>query len=142
MASPFTFFRKNQGIMLVVFTVLLMFVFTVGGIVMQMQGLSGGGGGKDVVFSWKNGNLTERQISSMRTTRRLLVQYSAALQDEAKRKDADANIERSAMIPQDNSAASVIETMVLAEKAREMGMSVSDEAIEQHLADLTDRAAG
>lgn len=63
MANPFEAFRKYQAVMLAVFGVLIVIVFTVGDSLTQMAGGGGGGTVKDpVVVTWVGGDVRRSEL--------------------------------------------------------------------------------
>ena len=131
MSSPLAAFRKYQKILLAVFGVALMLVFTVGGLVSQYLGASQGGQVEDsIVVRWKNGQLRESQLQMHRYARnQLRIFQQAVIQTTTQR----AGTPRVVVVPDTNAEASVVESLVLAEEARRLGMVVSDDAVLQYL---------
>ena len=139
MASPFSFFRKHQGVMLAVFGVALMIAFVVLPPLLQMMEYTGGGGNqRDVVVTWTGGGLTRDEIAGRLATRRSLLDFLNQIRADAKAKNEAARLDRATPIPSSLSPASVLATMLHAEKARDMGLVVSDDAVTEYLLSVGD----
>ncbi len=145
MASPFSLFRRHQGILLAVFGVALMVAFVVLPAVIQMQGAGGGRGGynTDTVLVWSGGEVTQSDVNNIRQRRRHVFDFVRNLQNIAKAKPGgdDMNVTREyGMIEQlsNNTASSAVESMLLAQKGRDMGMSINDQAVRNFLKSATD----
>ena len=72
MSNPLAIFRKYQKILLVVFGVLLIMTFTVGGIVSQYLSTSAAATNNPVVVEMKTGDLRESDLHHLRVTRHYL----------------------------------------------------------------------
>lgn len=133
-------FRKHQKVVLAVVGVLIIFVFTVGGIIAQYQQTAAVGGyGKEVVVTYKGGKITEQEMRMM-----VSLHYHAAAAVQA--------IGRTAMskgaqphgydvlpyagrfgIPNQYGEEISLQIRLLADKAKQLGMSVDDNAVKQFL---------
>lgn len=140
MASPFSIFRKHQKVWLAVLGVAVMIGFVVFPAILQIQQYYTGSarGNNEVVLKWSHGELTDRDIAVMRNTRSLLLRFQQRVQQAALQKDPSTTFDDVVGIPQTTSAASVVQTMVLARKARDMGLVVSDRAVQDFLGRLSD----
>ena len=131
MASPLAVFRKYQKILLAVFGVALMLVFTVGGLVSQYLGASQGGQVEDTVAaSWQDGQLRESELQMHRYARNQLRLFQESVIQMTTQR---AGTPRVVVVPNTNAEASIVESLVLAQKARQLGIVVGDEAVLQHL---------
>ena len=138
----FRFFRRYQKTMLVAAGILCMLAFTVGDALMQVIG-SGGNrsqGADDVVVTWDGGQLTERQVSSLVQTRSAAMQYLAAIEQfgaAASPEDEVLRVLRFTVNPNmPNFERSTVNTYILAQQARAMGMELTDETVVRYLAAL------
>ncbi len=91
-----------------------------------------------VVMTWSGGKLTASDLQSKRHTRSSLLRFVQQLQRDALKKDPDVQLNTSIGIPNTDHPQSIVQTMLLAEKARSMGIVVSDQAINDYLTQLTD----
>ncbi|MDG2381929.1 MAG: hypothetical protein P8N76_09660 [Pirellulaceae bacterium] len=135
MSNPLAAFRKHQKILLGVFGVALMIVFTVGGIVSQWMGTGGTRPTKgDPVVKLKadpsarsTETLSEQDMTSMRSTRIVLREFMRRINGLAV--EAGATPQRSLGIPDSVDERSLLQTLILSQKAQEMGLVVSNESI-------------
>ena len=150
MASPFTTFRKNQKVMMAVMTILIMFGFVFLQPLIQGMGRSRGSE-NPVVVKTRYGDITQSDLDSMRVTRELAKLYlrtvtRATVNEYIKRGMINPNaagmVQNQAFTawfqdlmmrskPGQDEAA--IETFILAKKAQQAGMVVSDRAINEML---------
>jgi len=140
MASPLSIFRKYQYILLVVFGVMLMISFVIAPSVLQYQRMVGPGATENaVVVSWKSGELREGDLRGLRTSRILVQEFMNAVV----RKTVELNGYPRGGISLSMAEEDIVRTMLLAEEARKMGLSVSQDAImdflEQFSAELIPR---
>ena len=145
MASPFSVFRRNQGVLLAVFGVALMIAFVVLPAVIQLQSVGGGGGtySSDAVLTWTNGEVTDTDISNRMQRRRMTAEFLLKLREAAAKSPGGEELNRrrdGGMVArlQNNSRASAVETMVLVQKGRDLGLSVDDGAVRAFLHNVTD----
>ena len=145
MSSPFKWFRKNQKLLLGVFGVLLVFVFTISlgsGIDPIVNAITGGGGGgpqggataNKVVVTWDGGKLTELEMDQLRLRRRLLRRFLATCYEQSSRRGA---IPSGLNIPDSDSDESIVQTQILAGRAHELGIVIDDATILEALALFT-----
>ena len=129
MAGSFTFFRKYQRSMLVAVAVLAMLAFFVLPPFLQMT--SGPASSDPVVVSWKGGELREGQLDravAMRTlTNRFLLEAAAVGGRDASQLPA---------FPEGEEL--IVRELLLAGQAEEIGLTVSNTAINEFLATWTD----
>lgn len=149
MSSPFSWFRRKQKVLLAVFGVLIMISFTVGGIISNsLQRRMGGGGGKAPVVNWKHGEINENELSTMRYNHSLSVRFLDRVVAETRAKEGwprAPGVTRDRMgqiidpgIPRSSQEEDVVRTMLMAQRAIDMGMVVTDESIFEFLKLLSD----
>lgn len=141
MASPFSLFRKNQKMLLAVFGVIIMLTFVVGTPLMMFVDSSRRARLSDnsIVVTWAGGKVHENEIYLMRNSHRLVVRFLAGVVEKVHDKDGNpiapgyteySNRQvRDPGIPADDSDRALIETMLLAKRAEDAGMVVTDGAI-------------
>ncbi|MEX2113510.1 MAG: hypothetical protein WD845_10005 [Pirellulales bacterium] len=154
MASPFAVFRRNQKIMIAVLGVAAMIAFVFLDPLTQYLG-QGQAADNPVVVETRYGNYKESDLMAIRETRELVDAFlvraaEATIDAQIEKGQFDARMRqqmvenwymtwrqrlmtRSAQGPE----AAAVETMILAGRAREMGMVVSDQTINDMLAELT-----
>ena len=69
MASPFAVFRKYQAMLLVVFGVLIIVVFTIGDSVSRISSDSGGSEQDEVVVKWDGTELKKSRLQAIQVSR-------------------------------------------------------------------------
>ena len=149
MSNPFSWFRRKQKALLAVFGVLIIFTFVVGGVVMDwLQRRGGPRGGSAPVVSWKHDDIDEAQLTSMRNMHNWTVRFLDMLIAETFRKGGEPkgpgirrNQQRQIVdpgIPRSGQEEDVVRTMVLARKAEDMGMVITEDAIFEFLHLLSD----
>ena len=158
MASPFSIFRRNQRLMIAVVGLLAMIAFVFLTPILQYTGDSEREAADEVIVETKYGALRASELNSMATTRQIVRVFlqqvarataAAAVERneiDARRQDEAVEFlylrsERELMgrYHQDEQRATV-ETMILANKARDLGMVVSDQAINDFLKQITDNS--
>lgn len=150
MASPFSAFRKYQKVLIAVFGVLLMIAFLVADpLAMMTGGGSGrGGGGYGAPVTFKGGSLSEEQLMRMNRADMLADELvhrvkQAATKDNPSVRIGDFPYVEDPRMPyqfrEPRSEARLVRNYLLATKAHEMGLSMSNENIDEwlfkHLAD-------
>lgn len=131
MSNPLAIFRKYQKVLLVVFGVALMVVFTVGSIVSQWVAEGPAVDSGETVVTMKGGSFNEAEMQAMRANRyRLLSVMQTARQLAAQN---GAQPRNSLVIPNTMNEASLLSTAVLAKRARDLGIRISDESIVRFL---------
>lgn len=155
MASPFTVFRRNQKIMIAILGVMAMVAFVFLDPLMQYLGNDRVASANPVVVETKYGDYKESDLIAIRDSRALVDAFlqravSATVDSQVQSQKFDPRMaqqisesmymqwrnrlmQRSAQGPE----AAAVETMVLANRARELGMVVSDQTINDLLAELT-----
>ena len=150
--GPFSLFRKHQKLLLVVFGVLIIFVFTLGSapIAMNFLGVGAPQQAEDpAVMRWKGGVLRERDLAMMRYRHRFVIQFlqvalQTAIQEGARPSAPGITVNpRTGMImdpglPRNDTNQSLARTMLLAKKAQQLGFEMTDESIYGFLDNLTD----
>jgi hypothetical protein len=134
---PLATFRKYDKILLAVFGVLLMVAFLVGDPLAMITGAKGrgGGGGGDPsgVVSFKGGSLTSAQLQRMGVADSLANEYLRRIAAETMKKKQQPGDFPQYRGDQQRSEASIVENYLLARKAHELGLSLSNENIDEIL---------
>jgi hypothetical protein len=134
MASPFTWFRKYEKLLLGIFGVVLIVAFTVSlgtGVDPIVDYLSGGGSltsrpAADAVVSWKHGQISAAEFQSLRRSRNLLKQFMIGVIQTAAKRGAQPQV---FPISGDTSDPGLLQQMLLAREAEKMGIVVTDDSI-------------
>ena len=135
MSNPLAAFRKHQNVLLAVFGVLIMLSFAVGPIIQGCQQRSSGGPQVDAeVVSYHAGTITESELNSMRYSRQALRQYMATIGQIASSRGATVG---GSFVPQRVDEASLVETRLMAEEARRLGIVIEKEEIVRFLKEYT-----
>lgn len=147
MASPFSVFRKNQKILMAIFGVAAMIAFVFLGPLSQYMGGSRQEGGNPVVVETKYGDLKASQIAEMEYQRQLVDRFIQSLVVESAAKQFSQpemdnrwfqQIAQQQYLMWHNRIMKhatggpeqqAVESMLMAEKAKQMGLVVSDETI-------------
>lgn len=157
MASPFAVFRRNQRILVAIAGITAMVAFVFLDPLMKYVG-SNAKAENPVVVETRYGGLTGSQLDGMRysrelvarflqnvTTQTVLVQLEKGLIDPRLREQAAGQLNsfwyqtlmgRSKLGPEE----AAVETMVMAKKAEQLGMVVSDTAINDLIKQITDNS--
>ncbi len=134
--SPLDFFRRHKvlvmGIML-----LAMVLFIIGSSLDQV--ISGLGFGRQdqgnaVVFTWTGGEVTEQELAQMRQAHKICAEFVQGIMQATIKKEAKPHGMPIQMRADEDS---IVETLLLAEKARKMGVVIDDAALKTYLADLS-----
>lgn len=144
MSQSMNFLRKNQKAILAVSGVLIIIVFTVGGALQQFLDMTQRSAGMGTtVVSWKGGRVSEQEMMHMVQAHNLANVAVRQIAMEALQKGAEPHgfdvmpmYGRFGIDPQ-RSEDAVVRVMVLADKARTMGLSVSDDTVRQFLEKLS-----
>jgi hypothetical protein len=129
MASPFSTFRKNQKIWMVALTILTMFAFVFLG-----QAKMGGPGGSQTdpdVFTWKYGTVKQSDINNRMYQRKKVQEFLYR-----SGKAADMPEQQLLQVLQTRFPVSeprVIESILLAKKAQQMGIDISDDMVRRFI---------
>jgi hypothetical protein len=156
MASPFAVFRKHQALLLVVFGVLIIVVFTIGDSVSRMASDGGGEQRDEVVVRWDGTKLKQSRLQGIQLGRRIAQSSLVEVQNAAMQKGAfpqfqqqlafmrrinpQGAIRRPQMIfsGDDLSPLGTVRSMVLAARAQAMGMVVPDTQVQKYLLEVSD----
>jgi len=134
MVSPIKTFRKHRKLMLAILTLMAMLSFVFLPAVLEILSLRRGPRDKVVVTTKKYGDLTESQIGSLLRDRGRWIAFLRELRQLTRANGGRDFGEPS--LPESEEA--VVETWLLSRKAREMGITISNPAINRLLSDLTD----
>lgn len=133
MASPLSFFRKHQYVALVAVGVLAIVSFVIiPPIDEYLRSRSGVGGPQRqaVVVTWSQGRVREMDLRNMETNHHLTMNFLDAMAEEVQRRDGQPKAMR---LFRNSSEQALIATMLLAEKAEQLGVVISDSAIHDYL---------
>ena len=130
MASPFTVFRRNQKVLLAITGILAMIAFVFLGTCVQAPGPAQAYENPTVV-SWKYGDITEADMADQIGTRRILNHFLLSARVAA----GIPVSQNETIFPETED--SVVRSMVLARRGRELGLVISDEMVNRVLAQLT-----
>src|SRR5688500_4553618 len=149
MASPFSSFRKNQKVYLAILGVVLMIAFVFGGVTCSNQDPARQG---TVVASTKYGDLSESQMGRLREDMELLSRFPVSLLstliDKPPQVATLPEISRSQIIQRQltmsglltgDSETSAVDMMIMARKAEELGLVVSNDAINEFISRQTNQ---
>ena len=132
MSSPLSIFRKYQKLLMAIFGVGLMIAFTVSsGAVNEFISGSRGTPTTQPVVRLKTGDLKENDLQNMRYSRMLLQNFMRNVNYLAMERGAQPKSWLG--IPDADDEQSLLQTLLLSNKAREMGMVVTDESIIHYL---------
>ncbi|MDP7017668.1 MAG: SurA N-terminal domain-containing protein [Pirellulaceae bacterium] len=138
MASPFTLLRKHQRALLAVFGVAIILVFVVGTSLSQFANMGPGGSrGRDanVAFTWKHGEVTNEELNRMVTKHNVTMNFLGRVVEETQKREG---FPKARLLRRAASEADYVTHLVMADKARAEGMAVSDKAVKDYLAALSD----
>ncbi len=145
MRNPLSMFRRHQKVLLVVFGVVIVITFTIGGSIEYYQSARmPTGQDTDVVVTWKHGRFREDDLVMMRNLHNLTVRFLDTLVMQAVEaggvpsapgltRDQMTGQIRDPGIPRSYAEEDLIQTAVLARRADELGVVVSDQAIVEFL---------
>jgi len=128
MASPFSVFRKHQAAMIVVFMAMLMVAFVILPPILDMMG-TGSQGGNPVVFTSRHGTFHEQDMYELIRRRQFANGFMNGVMEAA----LGFPIPSSYQAFGEATEAQVVNTLLLAEKAAEMGMVVTDRQVNEFL---------
>jgi len=147
MSSPLSFFRRNQKLLLAVFGVLIMLTFVVGDYISRYQSRSGAAAPEGAVVTWKHGKLYDRDLWALRDAHNLAIRFLDALvQETIKAKGQPRGLGVSVVggrvidpgIPRSYAEEDLVQTLILARKAEDLGVRISDGAVFEFLDTLSD----
>jgi hypothetical protein len=143
MASPFSYFRKHMKAMLALLTVLVMGGFIILPIV--MKNMDGGGGGnranKVVVSTNKYGNLKESDIGFLQSDRAAMQTFLRQVASRVTPDPRYAGMTAAGMFMRSIGSPdeeNVVNTWLLARHGEDLGLVVTDQAIEAFLQELVE----
>ena len=136
MASPLSYLRNKQYAMLVAFGILLMFAFVVAPPLDKYFQNRVQNQGDPVEVSWKGGKLRSSDVSRMIRTHRQVHQFLQDVQNLTRERKGTPKM--LATLPSAQDPRDVINSHLLAVKAREMGVVISDDTIRDFLVNLSD----
>lgn len=139
MSSPLKAFRKHQKKLIVIFGVLLMVSFTVLGTVQQFftPKAPGQQEGEEIVATWEHGEITRAELQGQRIAQQSAFIFMNALAQEAQKAGGTPQVQ---MLQGDSSLRGLARQIILAKKAEELGVVVTEDTITQYLSKLTDGA--
>ena len=136
MSSPLAKFRKHQKILLAVFGVAIIIAFVVLPNAMKMLDNPGGGFNRDeVVLTWVEGDISRGQLEQMVNSYRALTKY---LQETQQTMSLDRQPQARLLRPPTSQTVeqqeqSTVRTMLLAKKADQLGIVVSDKVVKDYI---------
>ncbi|TVS16145.1 MAG: hypothetical protein EA424_14785 [Planctomycetaceae bacterium] len=145
MRNPLSMFRRHQKVLLVVFGVVIVITFTIGGSIEYYQSARmPTGQDTDVVVTWKHGRFRDDDLMMMRNLHNLTVRFLDTLVMQAVEaggvpsapgltRDQMTGQIRDPGIPRSYAEEDLVQTAVLARRAEELGVVVSDQAIVEFL---------
>ena len=143
MSGPLSMFRKHQKILLVVFVIAIVFAFVIG---TSLQGLldnldSRGANRNVVALTWSEGEITNAELDDMVKTHNALTRYLRETQERARPNDfrprADALRPQAPQTLEQQQRATV-QTMLLAKKAEQLGIVISNAVVIDYIKGWTD----
>ena len=135
MASPFTIFRKHQKVLIVVLGLMAMVAFVFLPIILKSIQSGGQPGNPTVVTTDQFGDLTERQIRNLLAQRQIVLQFVQRAASKAAGQPLPFQYVERFFGP--ISEESVVQSWVLRQYAREMGMQISNSVINQFIRSVT-----
>jgi len=138
-------FRKHRKVLLAVLTLLAMLSFVFLPTIMEIMQTGRRGRNPVVVKTTKYGSLTERQVDGLLRQRQRLYAFLRQLHDVVRTKGGRGDAIREALnsfgaSPANEEAA--VENWLHAMRAEELGFKVSEKAVNEYLASLTEGKAG
>lgn len=138
-------FRKHRKVLLAILTLLAMLSFVFLPTILEIMHTGGRGRNPVVVKTTKYGSLTERQINGLVRQRQRLYAFLRQLHDVVRTKGGRGDAVREALNSFDGSPANeeaTIDHWLQALRAEELGFKVSEKAVNEYLASLTEGKAG
>ena len=149
MASPLHYFRKHQGYILAVLGVILIVTWVIGPSVLNLfepsNATGSSSGDAEVVATWKQGNITRGDLNRMGWEHQAVIRFLAAVVERATREGAtpqapflsmNRNGSISLGIPMSISDPALVQVLILAQKAKELGVEVDQKAVDDYLDNL------
>ncbi|MCE9544450.1 MAG: hypothetical protein K8T25_02855 [Planctomycetia bacterium] len=138
MASPFTHFRKYQAVLLVVFGVLIMFMFVIGDSINKLSS-SKANNEDPVAVSWTGGKITRAHLQSLVGMRTVAAGFLRQLQFTGMMRGASDRPPRQQgliLTEQDLSGEATLQTILLATKAKQLGLTCTPDELKSYLRSL------
>jgi len=147
--GPLAVFRKHQKKLLAFFGVAIMIAFLLPSAAVRFFNSGPANGAQnDVVVQWSEGALNENEMYALRTEHGMLLRILFNLTNTADSKggtpnvmglvrDPRTNLVREPGISIDNSGRALLQTVLLANRAKRLGLIVDDQTIQQFLGQLT-----
>jgi hypothetical protein len=134
--NPFQIFRKYQKTGLAAITLLAMFAFVC--VSPSMRGSSGGGNEIPIAAKWNYGDILQTEVNARLSWRMRINKFLAIIHEMAIEANK-VNPETSPAAPSFTPATpdGVLDSMVLEKKAELMGMTVSDQAVNDFIDSVT-----
>jgi hypothetical protein len=149
MASPLNYFRKHQGYILAVLGVILIVTWVIGPSVLNLfepsPNASRDAGDANVVAQWKRGKITRSDLNRMGWEHQAVVRFLGAVIERAtaaggKPQAPFLRVEQNRVvdlgIPLSTSDRTLVHILFLAEKGRELGVQVDQQAVQDYLNNL------
>lgn len=138
--NPLTTFRKNQKVSLAFITLLSMFAFVCVG--PSMFGRSNNGGGPseaNVAATWNYGNITQTEVANRLEWRQRINKFLRLIYEAANKSNPDAMMQTPRFFqPESNDG--ILDAMLLEKKAELLGMTVSDDAINDYINSVSNKS--
>ena len=135
MASPLSYLRKNQYLMLVGFGVLLMFAFVVAPPLQQWMDSSSRNANDPVLMKWDHGRVRQSDLDRMQYEHQVLHNFLDDIQQMTRDRKGVSKV---SPLQRTRSMSELVSIMLLAKKAEVEGMRISDQAVTTYLAQLSD----
>ncbi len=142
------YLRKNSKYIMVVMCIVCMITFVVGSALLDLanNATQSAQNPNPVVVTWTKGSVRGDELGLLRFRHELTYRFLATVVETALERGGrpvingrPASVEQGydVGIPRDNSEESVIQTMVLAEEARRMGVTVDQDAVKAYLKQIS-----
>lgn len=141
MASPLSWFRKYQKTLLVVFGVLLMVAFLLADIANKQGGGRSNENRNEVLVTWKNGEMKQSQLEQLRLANIFSAQFTASLYQSSAQRLSKTYVTTALPIRAasggnmsiDQAYRSIFQTFIMAERAKELGVVVNENTVDDYL---------
>ncbi|QDU28361.1 hypothetical protein ETAA8_34610 [Anatilimnocola aggregata] len=140
--------RQNSKILLAVFGVILIIAWLVLPAIQGMYDSAGGGSQRDpVVVTWKGGKLTAGELRHLRAVHNTTLQFILSIIQETRTRGGTPRAPGYMMLMPEQqwvgispymNEESLVNTQILAQRARAMGVVASDETVKQFLIKMSD----
>lgn len=135
MSSPFAVLRRNQKVLLAVFGVIIMIVFVVGSAFDDFFRARAPEVEDATIVRWKHGTLGQLDLAVMRHRNDVMSHF---LNEVLKRTQERKGTPKVAPLGRAGSEEELVRRMVLARKAKDQGIVISDDAVYHYLSQLSD----